>query len=91
MTKAERQKLISEWFERGYQAGKRDNPSGCVCEFDADGDQVLSYCAVHAAELYRLKAGLRLALAQWLNVPWDEVRDEDVMGYVRGAEELGVE
>ena len=54
MDKLEHRKLRNKWFERGYQAGKRENPSGCICEFDGETDNIVSYCAVHAAERDRL-------------------------------------
>lgn len=41
-------------------------------------------------EIGRYKAGLRLALARWRDIPWNEVSEDDVESWVREAEELGV-
>ena len=84
-------KTFTEWYRRGYKAGKSDNPSGCCCEFEGETDEIISMCAAHAALVNRYRAGLRLAIAMYTDTPWPDVQDRDVESYVRVAEELGVE
>ncbi len=88
MTKLERQKLISEWFERGYRAGKRDNPSGCCCEIE--DDRIVSYCAVHAADRDRLMGALRMVISFLKEIPVDHVPDNLMLRYIERADEMGV-
>ena len=36
------------------------------------------------------KAALKLCLARQCEIPWSEIRDEDIQSYVKAAIELGV-
>lgn len=77
------------WYRRGYEAGKRDNPSGCCCKI-TEGDKIESYCGLHAADRDKILAGIKLVIAYDLGIPWSEVRNEDIQSYINEAERLGV-
>lgn len=78
----------AEWYRKGFEAGKRANPSGCCCVIDSDGETVLEMCFAHASIVHRYKAGLRLALAQRLKLPWQNITETDLEAIMREAEEL---
>lgn len=46
--------ISKKWFNKGQESVLRDNPSGCCCKFDEDGETVLSPCLAH--ERWRDKA-----------------------------------
>jgi hypothetical protein len=56
----ERADLNKEWFERGRNAMRRTNQSGCCCDFGEDGETVISACNAHKdwkeAELEQLRS-----------------------------------
>ena len=60
-------------------------------EHEVSREEFQAEALYYADQDRKYKAGLRYCLALVREVPWSEVRDEDIQSIMRAVENLGVE